>query len=191
MKKIFLLVAVVCALGMMTACKNNGTAEVAADTTVDTVPVASNQYDDQGRKTGYWAYEMPSGWRAEENYANGVLDGPAVYESYKQEMRMEVNFCNGDECGEFKYFFKGKLDTHITDIVKVDTMINGYLVHYRGYIKEYFDDGNTIRREGMGYYADNGDLLGEGYYMIGRWLRNDNPLHLTPDTVMYNVPTLF
>ena len=187
MKKILFWALLIVSL---TACKNYSTVEAVADTAADTMPVVCNQYDEQGRKTGYWAYEMPSGWHAKENYANGVLDGLAVYESYKQEMRMELNFCNGDECGEFKFSFKGMLDTHITDIAKVDTMINGYLIHYRGYFKEYFDDGATVRREGMGYYADHDDMLAEGYYMIGRWLKYDNPAHFTPDTVVYTVPTL-
>lgn len=184
--KVFLFGAMVCALGMMTGCRNGGATEGSDDTTVDTEPV--NQYDDQGRKTGYWSYDVPGGWRAEENYTDGILDGKAVYS--EEKFRIEVNYCNGDECGEVKFFFEDKLDLHITDITKVDTMINGYLIHYRGYFKEYFDDGTTVRCEGMGFYADHNNLLAEGYYMIGRWLRNDNPAHFTPDTVMYTVPTI-
>ena len=131
------------------------------------------QYDSEGRRTGFWTYEE-YGWIHKEHYVDGVLDGHATYTDDErinqiERTRIEMDYCKGVECGEMKIFFEGKPGLHLTNITKVDTVIEGFRLGYRAYIKEYLDDGKTVRFEGVGYYGDNGSLLAEGYWCVGRW----------------------
>jgi len=131
------------------------------------------QYDAEGRRTGFWTYEE-YGWIQKEHYVDGVLDGHATYTdderiNQNERTRIEMDYCKGVECGEMKIFFERKPSLHLTNITKVDTVIEGFRLGYRAYIKEYLNDGKTVRFEGVGYYGDNGSLLAEGYWCIGRW----------------------
>ena len=63
----------------------------------------------------------------------------------------------------------------------------GFRLDYRAYIKEYLDDGKTVRFEGVGYYGDNGSLLAEGYWCVGRWKIYDTKSK-TVKTVTFKKP---
>ena len=185
-------------IGLM-ACKNGNVNSLEADTTPqsDTISYDSDtlkevkQYDSEGRRTGSWTYEE-YGWIIKEHYVDGVLDGHATYtddERVNQNVgtRIEMDYCKGVECGEMKIFFEGKPGLHLTNITKVDTVIEGFRLDYRAYIKEYLDDGKTVRFEGVGYYGDNGSLLAEGYWCVGRWKIYDTKSK-TVKTVTFKKP---
>lgn len=180
MKKTIFFCAAMLVFGL-TACKNGNVNSLEADTTPqsDTISYDSDtlkevkQYDSEGRRTGFWTYEE-YGWIHKEHYVDGVLDGHATYTDDErinqiERTRIEMDYCKGVECGEMKIFFEGKPGLHLTNITKVDTVIEGFRLGYRAYIKEYLNDGKTVRFEGVGYYGDNDSLLVEGYWCIGRW----------------------
>ena len=100
MNKAFLTLTVLCGIGLMSACKNATTNEPDSDTVAEII----NQYDADGQKDGLWRYN------------EGDI------------MITDVHYRNGIECGELKMFYDGKLDCHITDIVKVDTVIVSHVV---------------------------------------------------------------
>jgi len=149
------------------------------------------QYDAKGRRTGLWTYKE-YGWLKQEHYVDGVLDGHATYSdderiNQNEGMRIEVDYCKGIECGEMKIFFEGKPGIFLTNITKVDTLIEGFLLHYRAYIKEYLDDGKTVRYEGVGYYGNCDYLIAEGYWCVGRWKIYDDKSK-TVKTVTFTKP---
>ena len=199
MKKTIFFCAALLVLGLV-ACKNGNVNSPDAGTTpqCDTISYASDtlkevkQYDAQGRRTGFWTYEE-YGWIKNEHYVDGGLDGHATYtddERINQNVRtrIEMDYCNGIECGEMKIFFEGRPGLHLTNITKVDTVIEEFQLDYRAYIKEYLDDGKTVRFEGVGYYGDNGSLLAEGYWCVGRWKIYDTKSK-TVKTVTFKKPT--
>ena len=188
-REIIALWVIVCAIGWLASCQNGS----AADTTDDSLQKEEvNQYDSEGRRTGVWEYEE-FGWTKKEHYVNGVLDGHASYSDEERvnqnvSMNIEVDFCNGDECGETSVIMDGVLRLHFTDIIKVDTSINGQLFHYRACIREYFDEGKSIRFEGVGYYEDHNGVLDDGYLGVGDWKMFDTQSQ-TLKTVTFNKPT--
>ena len=184
----------------LATCKNGNVDRPDAGTTPqnDTISYASDtlkevkQYDAQGRRTGFWTYEE-YGWVKNEHYVDGVLDGHATYSdderiNQNERMRIEMDYCNGVECGEMKIFFEGRPGLHLTNITKVDTVIEEFQLDYRAYIKEYLDDGKTVRFEGLGYYGNSGLLIAEGYWCVGRWKIYDEK-NKTMKTVTFDKPT--
>ena len=184
----------------LTACKNSNVNSLDAGATPqsDTISYASDtlkevkQYDVQGRRTGFWTYEE-YGWVKNEHYADGVLDGHATYTdderiNQNERMRIEMDYCNGVECGEMKIFFEGRPGLHLTNITKVDTVIEEFQLDYRAHIKEYLRDGKTLRCEGVGYYGNSDFLIAEGYWCVGRWKIYDTKSK-TVKTVTFKKPT--
>lgn len=184
----------------LTACKNGNVDSLDAGTSPqsDTISYASDtlkevkQYDAQGRRTGFWTYEE-YGWIKNEHYVDGVLDGHATYTdderiNQNERTRIEMDYCNGVECGEMKIFFEGRLGMHLTNITKVDTVIEEFQLDYRAHIMEYFSDGKTLRCEGVGYYGNNNFLIAEGYWCVGRWNIYDEKSK-TMKTVTFDKPT--
>lgn len=184
----------------LTACKNSNVNSLDAGATPqsDTISYASDtlkevkQYDAQGRRTGFWTYEE-YGWVKNEHYADGVLDGHATYTdderiNQNERMRIEMDYCNGVECGEMKIFFEGRPGLHLTNITKVDTVIEEFQLDYRAHIKEYLRDGKTLRCEGVGYYGNSDFLIAEGYWCVGRWKIYDTKSK-TVKTVTFKKPT--
>ena len=184
----------------LTACKNGNvdSPDAGATPQSDTISYASDtlkevkQYDAQGRRTGFWTYEE-YGWIKNEHYVDGVLDGHATYTdderiNQNERTRIEMDYCNGVECGEMKIFFEGRLGLHLTNITKVDTVIEEFQLDYRAHIKEYLSDGKTLRCEGVGYYGNNDFLIAEGYWCVGRWKIYDDKSK-TMKTVTFDKPT--
>lgn len=187
----------------LAACKNNNVNDLAPDNSRQSDSLTAitdsikgtikevKQYDAKGQRTGFWTYEE-YGWLKQEHYVDGVLDGHATYSDVErinqnEGMRIEMDYCKGIECGEMRVFFEGKPGMHLTDITKVDTLIEGFLLHYRAYIKEYLDDGKTVRYEGVGYYGDSDFLIAEGYWCVGRWKIYDEKSK-TVKTVTFTKP---
>lgn len=169
----------------LTACKNGDVKKPDSATSRQSDSIAAitdsvgettkevKQYDAEGRRTGFWMYEE-YGWLKKEHYTDGMLDGHATYSDKEkinqiERTRIEMNYCKGIECGEIKIYFDGKPGLHLTNITKVDTVIEGFQLDYRAYIKEYLDDGKTVRFEGVGYYGNCDYLIAEGYWCVGRW----------------------
>ncbi|MBQ4440891.1 MAG: hypothetical protein II899_02140 [Bacteroidales bacterium] len=197
--KNLLILILLLVLGL-TACKNSNVNSLDAGATPqsDTISYASDtlkevkQYDAQGRRTGFWTYEE-YGWVKNEHYADGVLDGHATYTdderiNQNERMRIEMDYCNGVECGEMKIFFEGRPGLHLTNITKVDTVIEEFQLDYRAHIKEYLRDGKTLRCEGVGYYGNSDFLIAEGYWCVGRWKIYDTKSK-TVKTVTFKKPT--
>lgn len=158
-KKVFLTLAVLCAVAMMAGCNGGGTPAELAEAGMPsefaelTATVAANDslagkinlYNAEGKKDGLWLIE--------EN----------------DRMISEVHYCNGIECGELKIYFDGKLSCHITGIEKTDTVIGLNRFEYKAHYKEYTDDGTTINKEGDGYYTGYMGLIIDGFLGVGDW----------------------
>lgn len=180
MKKTLIICTALLAFVALRACKNGAAANDTATDTLqqcDTVAEAINQYDSEGRKTGRWEYlDEATGWFCEENYVEGLLDGPATY-YYEEITTIEMSYCKGIECGEMHIFFEGtEGDTGIrlTDITKVDTVINGHLLHYRAYCKTNDVYEGIYRNEGTCYYEDISGLQVNGFLGVGDWIVYDS-----------------
>lgn len=197
--KNLLILILLLVLGL-TACKNSNVNSLDAGTSPqsDTISYASDtlkevkQYDAQGRRTGFWTYEE-YGWVKNEHYADGVLDGHATYTdderiNQNERMRIEMDYCSGVECGEMEIFFEGKPGLQLTNITKVDTMIEEFQLDYRAHIMEYLRDGKTLRCEGVGYYGNSDFLITEGYWCVGCWKIYDEKSK-TMKTVTFKKPT--
>lgn len=192
MKKAVLILAVLCGIGLMSSCKSGTTNEKKNDTTAVSMAVAEiNQYDSEGRKTGHWEYkDERTGWFCIENYEEGVLDGPATY-YYEEITTIEMNYCKGIECGEMHIFFEGtegNTGIHLTDITKVDTIINGALFHYRAHCKTIDVYKGIYSNEGTCYYKDLDGLQVDGFVGVGEWIVYDRD-GKTSKTVILDKPT--
>lgn len=177
MKKAFLALAVLCAVGMMAGCKGGGTpaeleeAGTPAELAERTATVAANDslagkinlYNAEGKKDGLWLYEVT------------------------ERMISEVNYCNGNECGEQKVYINEKLHCHITGIEKTDTVIGLNRFEYKAHYKEYTDDGSTINKEGDGFYTGYMGIIIDGFLGVGDWRVYDT-LDNTYKTVTLNEP---
>ena len=200
-KTIFTL-AVLCGIMLLSRCKGGNSKENTIDTTAVgrdrmgatlskvTKMVETNQYDSEGRKTGHWEYmDESTGWFCVENYVEGVLDGSATY--YNEELlTIEMNYCKGIECGEMHIFDGTKGDTGIrlSDITKVDTIINGNIFHYRAHCKTNDVYKGIYSNEGTCYYEDQGGLLVDGFLGVGEWIVYDRD-GKTIKTVTLDKPT--
>ena len=168
MKKVFLALAVLCAVGMMAGCKgSDAPAELdettATETANDSLAGKINLYNANGKKDGLWLYEVT------------------------ERMISEVNYCNGNECGEQKVYINGKLNCHITGIEKTDTVIGLNRFEYKAHYKEYTDDGSTINKEGDGFYTGYMGIIIDGFLGVGDWRVYDT-LDNTYKTVTLDEP---
>lgn len=194
MKKVFLTLAVLCGIGLTVGCRCNrrNTNECINDTTaVSTTAAEINQYDSEGRKTGHWEYKDEStGWFCKENYKEGVLDGPATY-YLENVMTIGMNYSKGVECGEMSVFFEGPKENtgiHLTDITNIDTIINGFLFHYRAHCKTNNVYDGIYSNEGICYYEDLSGLLMDGFLGVGKWIVYDRDGN-TSKTITLDKPT--
>ncbi len=192
MKKAIMTLAVLFGIGLMAGCNRGLVDGEANDSTVAITTMEEiNQYDSEGRKTGHWEYKNEStGWLCEENYEEGVLNGHATYYNESNTV-IELNYCKGVECGELHIFFEGtERDTgiHLTDITKVDTMINGYVFHYRAHCKTIDVYRDIYSNEGTCYYEDLSGLQMDGFLGVGEWTVYDRD-GKTSKTVTLDKPT--
>ena len=163
------------AFAAFVACNGNGEPDEQADTAVACEQSEQiNQYDSEGRKTGHWTYvDETTGWLHNENYEEGVLEGHAVL-SYNDITYIDVDYRKGIVCGEMLITFEGtegNTGIRLTNITKVDTMINGTLFGYRAHCKTDCVYEGIDSSEGTCYYIDVEGLQREdGFLGTGEWL---------------------